>query len=211
MSYYKRKKFIKKLYKNCDLKTNSKSFCDCKVLSTATSVFFYKGTGLLPSTLLKSETPAQLFSCEFWKIFQSSFFVNLWLTAFLKRTFFRYTFPGNFVKRSYFCSCQKQFLKESTLRLVYQRLEKQLRNRRSSITLQVLRLWLYLYGTTKRTLCEEYFEFFGTAISQNTSKLLLVKALQTFSAFSVIVSHDDSGKDHMSLCLYVVLFSYKKV
>ena len=110
------------------------------------------------------------FLVNFGKFFKA---VSLWtcgLQLFLKRTFFRYTFPGNFVERSNFCSCQKQFLKESTLRLVYQRLEKQLRNRRSSITLQVLRLWLYLYGTTKRTLCEEYFEFFGTAISQNTAK-----------------------------------------
>ena len=34
MSYYKRKKFIKKFYKNCDLKTISKPFCVCKELST---------------------------------------------------------------------------------------------------------------------------------------------------------------------------------
>ena len=34
MSYYKRKNFIKKLYKNFDLKTTSKSLCVWKELST---------------------------------------------------------------------------------------------------------------------------------------------------------------------------------
>ena len=34
MSYYKRKKFIKKLYKNCGLKTSSRPFYVCKELST---------------------------------------------------------------------------------------------------------------------------------------------------------------------------------
>ena len=33
MSYYKREKFIKKYYKNCDLKTSSRPFCVCKELS----------------------------------------------------------------------------------------------------------------------------------------------------------------------------------
>ena len=33
MSYYKRKKFVKKLYKNCDLKTSSRHFGDCKELN----------------------------------------------------------------------------------------------------------------------------------------------------------------------------------
>ena len=37
MSYYKRKKFIKKLYKNCGLKTSSRLFCVSKELS-ATSI-----------------------------------------------------------------------------------------------------------------------------------------------------------------------------
>ena len=30
MSYYKRKKFIKNSYKNCDLKTSPRLFCVCK-------------------------------------------------------------------------------------------------------------------------------------------------------------------------------------
>ena len=34
MSDYKRKNFIKKFYKNCDLKTSSRFFCVCKELST---------------------------------------------------------------------------------------------------------------------------------------------------------------------------------
>ena len=34
MSYHKWKKKIEKFYKNCDLKTNSRPFCICKVLST---------------------------------------------------------------------------------------------------------------------------------------------------------------------------------
>ena len=34
ISYYKRKYFFKKLYKNCNLKTSSWSFCVCKELST---------------------------------------------------------------------------------------------------------------------------------------------------------------------------------
>ena len=34
MSYYRRKNFIKKLYKNCDLKTSSRRFCVCKELIT---------------------------------------------------------------------------------------------------------------------------------------------------------------------------------
>ena len=33
MSYYKRKIFIKKFYKNCDLKTSFRLFCVCKELS----------------------------------------------------------------------------------------------------------------------------------------------------------------------------------
>ena len=33
MSYYKRKKFIKKFFKNCSVKTSSRSFCVCKELS----------------------------------------------------------------------------------------------------------------------------------------------------------------------------------
>ena len=32
--YYKRKKNIKKFYKNCDLKTRSRPYCACKELST---------------------------------------------------------------------------------------------------------------------------------------------------------------------------------
>ena len=32
VSYYKRKIFIKKFYKNCDLKTSSRPFCVCKEL-----------------------------------------------------------------------------------------------------------------------------------------------------------------------------------
>ena len=35
MSYYKRKKFIKNSYKNCDLKTSPRLFCVCKELGTA--------------------------------------------------------------------------------------------------------------------------------------------------------------------------------
>ena len=35
--YYKRKKIIKKFYKNCDLKTSSRSFCVCKELSTTST------------------------------------------------------------------------------------------------------------------------------------------------------------------------------
>ena len=34
MSYYERKHFIDKFYKNCDLKTSSMPFCVCKELST---------------------------------------------------------------------------------------------------------------------------------------------------------------------------------
>ena len=34
MSYYKRKDFIKKFYKNCDLKTSPRPICVCKDLST---------------------------------------------------------------------------------------------------------------------------------------------------------------------------------
>ena len=34
MSYYKRKIFIEKFYKNGDLQTSSKPFCVCKELST---------------------------------------------------------------------------------------------------------------------------------------------------------------------------------
>ena len=34
MSYYKRKNFIKKCYKNCGLKTSSRTSCLCKELST---------------------------------------------------------------------------------------------------------------------------------------------------------------------------------
>ena len=33
-SDYKRKTFIKKLYKNCGLKTSSRPFCVCKEVST---------------------------------------------------------------------------------------------------------------------------------------------------------------------------------
>ena len=36
MSYYKRKKFIKKFYKNCDPKTSSRPFCVCKELTKTT-------------------------------------------------------------------------------------------------------------------------------------------------------------------------------
>ena len=34
ISYYKRKSFVEKFYKNCGLKTSSRSFCVCKELST---------------------------------------------------------------------------------------------------------------------------------------------------------------------------------
>ena len=35
MSYFKRKKIVKKIYKNCDQKTSSRPFCVCKELRTA--------------------------------------------------------------------------------------------------------------------------------------------------------------------------------
>ena len=35
MSYYKRKNFMRKFYKNCNQKTSSRPFCVCKELSTA--------------------------------------------------------------------------------------------------------------------------------------------------------------------------------
>ena len=34
MSYYKRKNFMKKFHKNCDLKTSFRPFCVCKDLNT---------------------------------------------------------------------------------------------------------------------------------------------------------------------------------
>ena len=37
MSYSKRNNFIKKIYKNCGLKTSSRSFCVCKELSTTST------------------------------------------------------------------------------------------------------------------------------------------------------------------------------
>ena len=41
-----------------------------------------KVTGLRPATLLKKETLAQVFSCEFREIFEKTFFTeHLWSTA----------------------------------------------------------------------------------------------------------------------------------
>ena len=41
VSYYKRKSFIKKSHKNCDLRTSSRPFCVCKELSTTSTPFFF--------------------------------------------------------------------------------------------------------------------------------------------------------------------------
>ena len=44
--------------------------------------FFNKVAGLRPATLLKKETQAQVFSCEFREISKNTFFTEyLWATA----------------------------------------------------------------------------------------------------------------------------------
>ena len=44
--------------------------------------FFNKVTGVRPTTLLKKETLAQLFSCEFCQMFKNIFFTkHLWTAA----------------------------------------------------------------------------------------------------------------------------------
>ena len=46
------------------------------------SLFLNKVTGLWPATLLKKETLAQVFSCEFYEISKNTFFTeHLWTTA----------------------------------------------------------------------------------------------------------------------------------
>ena len=45
------------------------------------SLLFNKDTGLRPATLLKRETQAQVFSCEFCEIFKNNFFYRTSLVA----------------------------------------------------------------------------------------------------------------------------------
>ena len=50
--------------------------------NTCASLFFNKVTGLRFATLLKKETLAQVFSCEFCEIFKNAFFAkHLRMTA----------------------------------------------------------------------------------------------------------------------------------
>ena len=46
------------------------------------SLFFNKVAGLRPATLLRKDTPAQVFPCEFNEISKNTFFIeHLWTTA----------------------------------------------------------------------------------------------------------------------------------
>ena len=46
------------------------------------SLFFNKDVGLRPATLIKKDTPAQMFSCEYYEVFKNTFFTeHLWTTA----------------------------------------------------------------------------------------------------------------------------------
>ena len=48
------------------------------------SLFFNKVAGLRPATLLKRDSGADVFSCEFWEIFKNTIFIeHLWMTAYV--------------------------------------------------------------------------------------------------------------------------------
>ena len=55
------------------------------------SLFFNKGKGLRPATLLKIDTLAQVFSYEFCEIFKSTFFTEyVWVTVSIYLTKMKY-------------------------------------------------------------------------------------------------------------------------
>ena len=60
MSYSKRNNFIKKLYKNCSLKTSSRPFCACKELSTT----------ILENEILKQATYIRYVTAKLSKLVQ---------------------------------------------------------------------------------------------------------------------------------------------
>ena len=53
-----------------------KSFLKVTEKQLCQSLFFNKVAGFRPATLLKKETLAQVYSCEFWQIVKKTFFIK---------------------------------------------------------------------------------------------------------------------------------------
>ena len=77
------KKYSRSSHRRCSIKIDvPKNFAKFSGKHLCQSLFFNKVTGLRFATLLKKETLAQVFSCDFCEIFKNAFFAkHLLMTA----------------------------------------------------------------------------------------------------------------------------------
>ena len=70
-SYCKKQPFADVLQNSCP-----KTFCNIHRKALVLESLFNNFVGLKVSNFIKKETPAKVFSCEYWDIFKNSFFIE---------------------------------------------------------------------------------------------------------------------------------------